>query len=641
MMYDLFIYALKASACTGILFLFYKMLLAKETYHRINRMVLLGGFAASFLLPLLVITITKVIPQEPVTNVVSEMIVTETSDTNQALVNKMTVENLLGLIYIAGIIAMILRLYKSIRHIMGIVRSGEQTRLEDGSVLVNTNQNIGAFSWLKYIVISRQEDACESRLIMMHEQGHIRMHHTYDLLLIDIIGAMQWFNPFMWMLRSELKNVHEFEADSYVLGKGVDAREYQLLLIKKAVGASRYSVANSFNHNKLKIRITMMLVKKSSKIARAKALLMLPLLCVGVMAFAETNYVYAVDKGSEKSVKTVKNDSLKVLYLVDGVKTESVDGIEASDIAGATILKGADAAVYGNYDQVVEITSKKGAKEITVHGIVKDAEGAEVIGAVAKVINGETKTVTDRSGRFTLKAKNTDVIAVSYSGYRDVNMMAKENMAFVLKERRTDEVYVDSAVVSLKVSEPTSESSSSSSSSSVTELNGKVTTIITQNLTKDNEDGSKKVISSISYDDEDNAIVIKNENNKPILVTRNGTNVKNHTVYVDGKKVDSLNDLQLQSDKILSIAVEDEGIFITLKKDGVKYPTQKEIVKSQKHLNGKGKKYYVTTHEGTTDVIRAKNDKEAIKYCETHYDKNVLLLKRPNGGVIKVVKPKK
>ena len=657
MMYDFLIYALKASACTGVFFVFYKLLLARETFHRINRILLLVGMIASFLLPLLVLTVTKELPFAPV---VDDIVITTSSEvTNETVINHMLVENILGLFYIVGIVAMFVRIVLSIHNVMKIVRKGSRITLADNSVLVTLDANIGAFSWLRYIVVSKFEDPIARRMIIMHEQGHIRMHHTVDLLLLDVIGALQWFNPFMWMLRAELKNIHEFEADSYVLSRGADAKEYQLLLIKKAVGASRYSVANSFNHNTLKIRITMMLNKKSSKLARAKALLVLPLLCMGVMAFAETDYVYAVDKGSEKSVEITKNDSLKVLYVVDGRKTASIDGINAADIAETTVLKDSDAAAYGSYDQVVTITTKKKVKDITINGTVKDENGLEVLGAVVKVWKGEEETVTDRLGKFTLKAKNTDIISVSFTGYRTVNMKAKENMAFVLKYKTNDSTSLSSAVGVLTTStnairnnlqkeledlngeiEASRNTSTSTSTSTTTSNTGDGVNVMTNvRITKDNGDGTTDVSTSFCSTKGSDKIEIEDNGKDAPSFKSNGKNMIDPIIIVDGRKIKSINDINSSAIKSITVNKKENTIFITLKKDTKHTITSHQNV--TKEIPGEGKKYYVTTHDGTMEIILAKNAKEAIKYCEKHYKENVLLTKRPNGGFIEVVKPKK
>ncbi|MGM9797315.1 MAG: M56 family metallopeptidase [Parabacteroides sp.] len=123
-------------------------------------------------------------------------------------------------------------------------------------------------------------------LILAHEQAHIRMRHTWDLLFTELFLWFQWFNPAAWLLRQELQALHEFEADAAVVGMGYDSKEYKLLLIEKAVGTSRYTLANSFNHSSLINRITMMQKRKSNPWARMKYLFVLPVAATAVAAFA-------------------------------------------------------------------------------------------------------------------------------------------------------------------------------------------------------------------------------------------------------------------------------------------------------------------------------------------------------------------
>ena len=159
-------------------------------------------------------------------------------------------------------------------------------RSENGTTLVVHEQEIAPFSWMKYIVISRKDLEENGREILIHEAAHIRHRHSIDLLVADICIFFQWFNPGAWLLKQELQNIHEYEADETVINEGVNAKEYQLLLIKKAVGTRLYSMANSFNHSKLKKRITMMLKEKSNPWARLKYLYVLPLAAIAVTAFA-------------------------------------------------------------------------------------------------------------------------------------------------------------------------------------------------------------------------------------------------------------------------------------------------------------------------------------------------------------------
>mgnify|MGYP000237781328 CR=1 FL=1 len=142
---------------------------------------------------------------------------------------------------------------------------------------------------MKFVVISEKDLKENGEEILTHEYAHIRKRHSIDLLIADICIFFQWFNPASWLLKQELQNIHEFEADESVIAQGIDAKKYQLLLIKKAVGTRLYSMANSFNHSSLKKRITMMLKKKSNPWKLSKYLIVFPLAAIAAILFARPN----------------------------------------------------------------------------------------------------------------------------------------------------------------------------------------------------------------------------------------------------------------------------------------------------------------------------------------------------------------
>ena len=296
-MYDLMIYSLKVGVCLAVFYLFFKLLLSRETFHRFNRIVLLGAMVLSFVLPLCVITVYRelpVLPESPAEEAVTTVAVEPPAE-------PFPWEKLAGGAFVAGAVVTLLGTCRSLFGVVRLVRRGSRERLEDGSVLVRTDRAVTPFSWGRYIVMSGKDLAENGDAILLHERAHLRLRHSLDLIVTDVAGCLQWFNPAMWLLRRELRAIHEYEADEAdeaVLESGVDARDYQLLLIRKAAGGRWYSIANSFNHSKLKNRITMMLRKKSSRWAGAKALLLLPLMGVALGAFAETAYVFPEDKGT-------------------------------------------------------------------------------------------------------------------------------------------------------------------------------------------------------------------------------------------------------------------------------------------------------------------------------------------------------
>lgn len=198
-----------------------------------------------------------------------------------------------------------------------MISSGSKQILESGETLIITETDTAPFSWMKYIVISREDYESGYSQILTHEKAHIALRHSWDILFVDMITALQWFNPAIWMLKADLRALHEFEADDAVLRCGANIKEYQYLLIRKAVSKSGYSVANSFNHSTLKARITMMLNKKSSRMSAWKALYVIPLVGISLAATAQTQVDYQYEEQEPQkawiSPKAMKFPTTKIM----------------------------------------------------------------------------------------------------------------------------------------------------------------------------------------------------------------------------------------------------------------------------------------------------------------------------------------
>ena len=302
-MTDFLIYQGKAAIALAVFYMFYRLLLNKETFHRFNRIVLLGTAALSFVLPLCVITLRKVVvlPAMPST---ADAIVGETTGTVAMApeVSQPIWPIILCCIFASGALFVLTKVIISIIGIRRIISSGSSQTLESGETLIITETDTAPFSWMKYIVISREDYESGYSQILTHEKAHIALRHSWDILFVDMITALQWFNPAIWMLKADLRALHEFEADDAVLRSGADIKEYQYLLIRKAVSKSGYSVANSFNHSTLKARITMMLNKKSSRMSAWKALYVIPLVGISLAATAETKVDYRYEDQQPEAV---------------------------------------------------------------------------------------------------------------------------------------------------------------------------------------------------------------------------------------------------------------------------------------------------------------------------------------------------
>ena len=319
------VYILKSAACLAVFYLFYKLLMSRDTFHRFNRFALLGLLVLSSVLPLVEVSVNRPAPVHETMLTLEQLLLLADVQAEGEVVSQPTTAlwvRVSLLVYLAGIIFFAVRNLWSLGRLAVLLRRGRLEQLADwlpgraeNVRLVVHNHDIAPFSWMRYIVLSRKDLEENGREILIHELAHIRNRHSWDLLLADICIFVQWFNPAAWLLKQELQTLHEYEADDTVLREGVDAKKYQMLLIKKAVGTRLYSMANSFNHSKLKKRITMMLKEKSNPWARVKYLYVLPLAALAVSAFARPEVSAVADELS----------SAKVNDLVASMKTNQVE----------------------------------------------------------------------------------------------------------------------------------------------------------------------------------------------------------------------------------------------------------------------------------------------------------------------------
>lgn len=378
-----FVYILKSSVCLTIFYLFYKLLLSRDTFHRFNRIALLSLIMLSVIIPFCEITLEEATAiQRPVMDL-ENLLAAVSMRTSAESASQPVWLRVMVIAYIIGGILTLCQFAYSFYALFRLMRQGTP-KLVDGIHLILTDQPVVPFSWMRTIVISRKDFEESGIEIMTHEMAHIKARHSIDLLISEICILFHWFNPSVWLLRQELQNIHEYEADESVLNQGVDAKRYQLLLIKKAVGAQRFtSMANSFNHSSLKKRITMMLKKKSNPWARLKYLYVLPLAAIAVAAFARPEISSELDE-----ISAVKVNDLTAI-----MKTEEVKSPE-----------------------------KHPAKEIKVQGqVLEKSTNAPVVGA-SVIIKGTTSgTITDLDGNFVISMPVGATLSVSY-----INMKTKE-----------------------------------------------------------------------------------------------------------------------------------------------------------------------------------------------------------------------
>ena len=328
-------YELKVAVLIAVFYIFWRLLVANETWHRLNRIVLLSTAIASFVLPLCVITIHQTVLVEgggwmvegdyseagfspstfnlpPSTNV---------SETEQSFNWQLP----LILIYIIGVVVVLSRMLLSLWRLHRMRAESEIHPLADGRQIAVCDKAKTPFSWWETVFMNHNDYEKGVPALLTHELGHLRLHHSADVLLVELLTALQWFNPAMWMLRADLRTIHEYEADQQVLSHGFNDIQYLQLLIRKAAGQGGYSLANGISNSALKKRVIMIMKPKSNHRQWLRYGYLLPIIAVSLAMSAKVRLVEVVRPGFSmaKDIEPITDENCLILLIdnLDDLKT--------------------------------------------------------------------------------------------------------------------------------------------------------------------------------------------------------------------------------------------------------------------------------------------------------------------------------
>ncbi|WP_167619004.1 M56 family metallopeptidase [Maribellus sediminis] len=416
--------------------LIYILFLRKETFFRLNRIFLLVSVAFSMLLPFLHLKV-----YEPKSFLLSEVTVTPYRNLLEAVtiygqdlsgnvVHQISSSRLIILVYLLGLLFFMLKFIMRISQIQKLVRKNEIRRV--GNVkFVLIDVEFSPFSFLNYIFINpekRNEEGYEK--IIEHELEHIRQGHTFDVVILEVLTMLQWFNPFMWILKRVIRENHEFLADKAVLDSGVTTTQYKKLLLNQVVGFD-VQLANNFNSSLVKKRIKMFSKMKSSKLANLKYV-------AGALSFVVLVIIFACEQ--KETIETAPTVTEKVVLSIEGkqltitgdeimgvlkdllsakdyrIDTTSDDGITyvsaeknaETDVMISRILPD-NAEVFYVVDEMPEFPGGDAALRKYIVGVVKYPELAHENGIQGKVF---VNFVVTKSGNIanTKIAKGVDPI---------------------------------------------------------------------------------------------------------------------------------------------------------------------------------------------------------------------------------------
>ncbi|WP_340112429.1 M56 family metallopeptidase [Maribellus mangrovi] len=307
--------------------LIYILFLRKETFFRLNRIFLLVSVAFSLLLPFLHLKV-----YEPKSILLSEVTVTPYRNLIEAVtiygqdlsgnvVHQISSSRLIVFVYLLGLLFFMLKFVMRIAQIRKLVLKNKIRRV--GNVkFVLIHSEFSPFSFLNYIFINPENRNNEGyEKIIEHELEHIRQGHTYDVVILEILTILQWFNPFMWILKKVIRENHEFLADKAVLDSGVTTTQYKKLLLNQVVGFD-VQLANNFNSSLVKKRIKMFSKMKSSKLANFKYV-------AGALSFVLLVVIFACEQ--KEGIEPTPTNNKQVVLNIEG-KQLTITGDDIMDI---------------------------------------------------------------------------------------------------------------------------------------------------------------------------------------------------------------------------------------------------------------------------------------------------------------------
>ena len=346
----MFLFSLKSALLLTLLYLPYLLLMHRETYFRFNRLVLVGVMLISLALPLVNVAPLSLDSVPAVGSVQTRLIDMGVPIENHALPTKapqkpntMTIWQLLTWLYaLVAAVLLVSRLWGFVR-LKRIVHHGCIDHLQhDGLHIYIHAGEVAPFSWGRSIVISQKDNEAHGREILLHETGHIRLHHSADVVLLTLCQMLQWFNPFVWMMGRSLTDLHEYEADRYALCGGVNARDYQRLLLQRAVGSSAFAFVQSFSGAGLtRKRIKMMHAVPKPAMHRLRIVYVLPVLLLTLSIFATSEFnefrAAVVEKDPTVPVIAQVLNSLSPLTVPHAQLEETLDLASAGEEGTASI----------------------------------------------------------------------------------------------------------------------------------------------------------------------------------------------------------------------------------------------------------------------------------------------------------------
>lgn len=299
-------FAIKTVVSSGLLYGLYYLLLRKETYFSLNRLFLVFALVVAIVIPTLQIPLSL---NESVAEsffysfvngakefflvyLLDEVVIygTPTGSINWT--------HLVTVAYLIGVLVFFMRIPVFLYQMRRLHKKSRKYSVKGISLYVH-NQPFSAFSYWNNVYVNKEELIQKDfKVVWKHEVQHIRMGHTFESFFLEIWSCLFWFNPFVWLIKKQLKEIHEFQTDTSLVNAGIDSIDYQNHLLNYTIESSTFVASNSFAKTTLKRRIKMLSCKRSSVEKYGKLFLVVPLILLLFATFSINYTDYSLENNS-------------------------------------------------------------------------------------------------------------------------------------------------------------------------------------------------------------------------------------------------------------------------------------------------------------------------------------------------------
>tara|TARA_R110000868_G_scaffold104728_2_gene288663 strand:+ start:3798 stop:5549 length:1752 start_codon:yes stop_codon:yes gene_type:complete len=285
------LFLLKSSACLAIFMLFYKFCLEKTSVHSFKRFYLIGVILISISIPF--ITFTEYIEIAPVNFISSSELINEPIIYSAEILQpKNYLPTILWSIYVIGVLLFSIRFFKNLYKLVQKIRLNPKYKNQN-FINVLLKDLVAPHTFFNYIFLNKThyENSQIPKEVLLHEQAHAKQIHALDILFIETLQILFWFNPLFYFIKKDIKLNHEFLADQAVINNGANTKYYQELLLAYSSNASSSQLANAINYSLIKKRFTVMKTKTSKTSLWLRNLLLLPLVGALIYGFSTTKQI--------------------------------------------------------------------------------------------------------------------------------------------------------------------------------------------------------------------------------------------------------------------------------------------------------------------------------------------------------------